>query len=115
MNDVTSIILKIVVGILFAIITRYLVPYLKTLRDDARWKRLIDMVETAVLAAEQTVKDPKSGPEKKEMVLKFVSDWFVKQGIDVTAEELDKLIEAAVKKMKDEENVKVPQSVINVS
>lgn len=115
MNDVTSIILKIVVGILFAIITRYLVPYLKTLRDDARWKRLIDMVETAVLAAEQTVKDPKSGPEKKEMVLKFVSDWFVKQGIDVTAEELDKLIEAAVKKMKDEETVKVPQSVINVS
>lgn len=115
MNDVTSIILKIVVGILFAIITRYLVPYLKTLRDDARWKRLIDMVETAVLAAEQTVKDPKSGPEKKEMVLKFVSDWFVKQGIDVTAEELDKLIEAAVKKMKDEEIVKVPQSVINVS
>jgi LL-H family phage holin len=113
MNDVTSIILKIVVGILFAIITRYLVPYLKTLRDDARWKRLIDMVETAVLAAEQTVKDPKSGPEKKEMVLKFVSDWFVKQGIDVTAEELDKLIEAAVKTMNDKK-VKTPSSIINI-
>ena len=115
MNEITSIILKIVVGILFALITRYLIPYLKTLRDDARWKRLVDMVETAVFAAEQTIKDPKSGSEKKEMVLKFVSDWFVKQGIDVTPDEIDKLIEAAVKKMKDEEIIKVPQSVINVS
>ena len=113
MNEITSIIIKIAVGLCFVLITKYLIPYLKTLRDDARWKRLIDMVETAVLAAEQTMKDPKSGPEKKEMVLKFVSDWFVKQGIEVTPDELDKLIEAAVKSMKDKE-VKVPSSVINI-
>ena len=114
MNEVTSIILKIVVSIICALITGYLIPYLKTLRDDARWQRLINMVETAVEAAEQTVKEPGSGAEKKKMVLSFVSDWLTKQGIAVTEDELDKLVEAAVKKMNDSKQ-KVPTSVINVS
>lgn len=113
-KDIADILLKIVIGISFALITKYLIPYLKTLRDDARWKRLIDMVQTAVEAAEQTMKDPKSGPEKKKAVLEFVSEWLTKQGIDVTPEELDKLVEAAVKTMKDKEG-KVPTSVINVA
>ena len=113
MTDVTGIIVKIVVGICFALITKYLIPYLKTLRDDARWKRLIDMVQTAVEAAEQTMKDPKSGPEKKKEVIKFVSDWLNKQGISVTEEELDKLVESAVKTMNDKK-AKVPSSVINI-
>lgn len=114
MNESTEIMLKIVVGICFALITKYLIPYLKTLRDDARWKRLIDMVQTAVEAAEQTMKDPKSGPEKKKAVIKFVSDWLNKQGISVTEEELDKLIEAAVKTMNDNKKVKTPSSIINI-
>jgi LL-H family phage holin len=111
MNEITEIIIKIAVGICFMIITKYLIPYLKTLREDARWKRLIDMVQTAVEAAEQTMKDPKSGPEKKKAVIEFVSEWLNKQGIQVTEEELDKLVEAAVRRMKNEE-VKVPNSFI---
>ena len=113
-NDVTDIVVKIVVGLCFALITKFIIPYLKTLRDDARWKRLIDMVQTAVEAAEQTIKSPGSGAEKKEEVLKFVSDWLTKQGIEVTSEELDNLIESAVKKMNDKKT-KAPTSVINVS
>ena len=114
MNDVTSILFKIAIGILFALITRYLIPYLKTLRDDARWQRLIDMVQTAVEAAEQTIKTPGSGAEKKQAVLEFVMHWLESQGINVTEEELNYLIEAAVKKMNDAKS-KVPSSVINLS
>lgn len=112
--EITDILIKIVVGVCLALITNFLIPYLKTLRDDARWQRLINMVQTAVEAAEQTMKEPGSGAEKKKMVLTFVSDWLVKQGINVTEEELDKLVEAAVKKMNDSKQ-KVPTSVINVS
>lgn len=114
MNDVTNIVIKIVIGLCFVLITKYLIPYLKTLRDDARWKRLIDMVQTAVEAAEQTMKDPKSGPEKKQAVLNFVSEWLNKQGINATPEELDKLVEAAVKAMKDKEKMTAPNTVVNL-
>lgn len=114
MSEVSEIVFKIVVSVICALITGYLIPYLKTLRDDARWSRLINMVETAVEAAEQTMKEPGSGAEKKRAVMEFVSDWLTKQGIAVTAEELDKLVEAAVKKMNDSKS-KVPTSVINVS
>lgn len=113
-KEITDILVKIVVGICVALVTKFLIPYLKTLREDARWLRLINMVETAVEAAEQIVKEPGSGAEKKKMVLSFVSDWLTKQGISVTEDELDKLVEAAVKKMNDSKQ-KVPTSVINVS
>lgn len=114
MSEVTDIIIKLVVGICLALITNFLIPYLRTLREDARWQRLIDMVQTAVEAAEQTMKEPGSGPEKKKAVMAFVSEWLNKQGINVTEEELDKLVEAAVKKMNDE-NKKGPSSVINLA
>ena len=114
MDNVSEILFRVIISIICALVTGYLVPYLKTLRDDARWQRLIDMVQTAVEAAEQTIKEPGSGKEKKEAVVKFVSEWLTKQGITVTPEELDLLIEAAVKKMNDSKT-KVPTSVINVS
>ena len=42
-----------------------------------------------------------------------VKDWLNKQGISVTEEELDKLVEAAVKTMNDKK-VKTPSSIINI-
>ena len=113
MDEVISIILKIVVGIVLAIFTRYLIPYFKTLREDARWQRLINIVEVAVDAAEQVFKGTGQGPIKKEDVLNFVSNWLNEQKIEVSPEELDRLIEAAVKRMNDNKN-QVPNSVINV-
>lgn len=113
-DETTSILLKVVLGVCFVLITRYLLPYLKTLREDARWHKLIDMVQTAVEAAEQTMTQPGSGADKKKAVIEFVSGWLIRQGVNVTYEELDKLIEAAVKKMNDAKT-KGPQSVINVS
>ena len=101
MKDTTEIIVKIIFSIVLILISTYLIPYLKTLRDDVRWQKLINMVEAAVNAAEQTIKEPGSGKEKKEMVVKFVTKWMVEQGISVTEDEVDALIEAAVKKMNE--------------
>lgn len=97
MNDITSILLKIVVGLVLVLATKYIIPYLKTKRDDVRWNKLIDMVQVAVEAAEQQIKD--KGSVKKEEVTKFVSNWLNTYDINVTPEEIDKLIEAAVYKM----------------
>ena len=101
MKDTTEIIVKIIFSIVLILVSTYLIPYLKTLRDDVRWQKLINMVEAAVNAAEQTIKEPGSGKEKKEMVVKFVTKWMEEQGISVTEDEVDALIEAAVKKMNE--------------
>lgn len=97
MNEITSIVVKILVAVLLGLITKFLIPYLKTLRDDARWNRLIDIVQVAVEAAEQMIHD--KGSIKKEDVTKFVTEWLNSQNINVSSEEIDRLIEAAVYKM----------------
>lgn len=102
MNEVTFTILKIVVSVCAALITVYVIPYLKTLRKDARYSSLIDIIKVAVLAAEQTITGPGQGAVKKEQVIEFVRDWMTKQGIDITYDQLSQLIEAAVYSMKQE-------------
>ena len=103
MDDITMMILKIVISVCAALITAYVIPYIRTLKNDARYKRLIDMVTVAVQAAEQVIKD--DGAKKKEEVMSFVSEWLKKQGIQITHEELNQLVESAVYAMKKDGNV----------
>lgn len=100
MNEITFDILKIVVSICAALITVYVVPYLKTLKEDKRYASLIDMVEVAVKAAEQTIREPGQGDLKKAEVIAFVEAWMEDHGIKISPEQLDSLIECAVYQIK---------------
>ena len=102
MDDMTFMLLKIVVSICAALITVYVIPYLKTLKEDARYAGVIDMIELAVRAAEQTITGSGQGALKKAEVLRFVTDWLNRNGIGIMEDELDQLIEAAVYRMKQE-------------
>lgn len=102
MNDVTFIILKLVVSVCAALVTAYLIPYIKTLRNDKRYASLLDAVEVAVRAAEQTFKESGQGARKKEEVLTFVREWMQSHGISISSYQLDQLIECAVYRMKQE-------------
>lgn len=101
MNDVTFIILKLVVSVCAALVTVYLIPYIKTLREDKRYAQALDIVQTAVKAAEQTCKDD-TGEFKKSEVLSFVCQWLKKNGVKMEMSQLDRLIECAVYQMKQE-------------
>lgn len=96
MNDLTFNILKIVIAVSAALITAYLIPYIKNKLKDEKYAQLVAMVETAVRAAEQTFKGSGKGKLKKEDVLSFVHFWMVNNGIDISDAQLDELIEAAV-------------------
>lgn len=102
MDDMTMMLLKIIISVCAALITAYAVPYLKTLKNDARYERMLDMVALAVRAAEQTITGSGQGAVKKAEVIKFVSEWLYGKGINITEDELDQLIEAAVYSMKQE-------------
>lgn len=96
MNEITFNILKIVVSVSAALISAYVIPLLKAKIAESKDKRLMDAVNTAVKAAEQTIKGSGHGAIKKDEVLTFVTMWLFDQGIKITKEQLDNLIEAAV-------------------
>ena len=100
MNDFTFILLKIVVSVCSALIAVYLIPYLKNKLHEDKYAQLLEIIELAVKAAEQTVKGSKMGTVKKDYVLDFVSGWMADNGIVISQEQLSSLIEAAVFNMK---------------
>lgn len=99
MNDVTFIVVRLVVVIAVAVVTRYLVPVLKSFIDNSTESGLDDIIAIAVYAAQQTITDNR---EKKAYVLDQVSAWLTKAGLSIEPKQLDMLIEAAVYTMKQE-------------
>ena len=102
MNELTFNILKIVVTVATVLISAYVIPLLKVKLADAKYQRLLEMVEIAVRAAEQTIKGSGHGAIKKDEVITFVTKWMVSHGIVITEEQLDNLIECAVYNLKME-------------
>ena len=99
MDDVTFLILKVIVSIAVALITSFVIPYLKEKLEDEKYKKLLDIISAAVLAAEQTINESGAGKDKKAAVVKFVSGYLDQKGIKMTEAQLDNLIEAAVYSM----------------
>ncbi len=101
MNDLSFMILKVIISMATALITFYLVPYLKSQTGNKETEEIMRAIELAVKAAEQTVKGEKQGKYKKAEAIQFVSSWLKDRGISITDDQIDKLIEAAVYSMKN--------------
>ncbi len=103
MNDIIFEIVKVVVMVAALVITRYLVPWLKEkigadkLAVAEKWARY------AVLKAQQALW-AESGKDRKAYVTEFLKEILIAKNIALSDEQLDVLIEAAVKQMKIEEN-----------
>lgn len=102
MSEVTFAILKIVISVCAALVTAYVLPYIKTLREDTRYAGMLDMIGLAVKAAEQQITASGQGAAKKARVLEFMREWLGDKGIDVSYDQLSELIEAAVFEMRQE-------------
>ena len=102
MNDLTFNILKIVVAVATVFVSAYVIPLLREKLHDSKYQRLLEMVEIAVRAAEQTIKA--DGSVKKDQVIEFVSFYMTQHGIDITHDQLDQLVECAVYNLKQEAN-----------
>lgn len=96
MNEITFEILKIVVIISAALISAYLIPFIKAKTANTKYGDLLDIVEKSVKAAEQKYKGSGQGSIKYEKVVDYVTSELLKRGIIITDEQLDTLIEAFV-------------------
>ena len=91
--DITKLVVALI-GLLSTIVTVFLAPYLKTKWDVAKVEKLSELARRFVLAAEQLL-GPGGGTRKKEKV----QDWLEEKGYNVSLDEVDSAIEAAVKEM----------------
>lgn len=92
--DLTDIIVS-VIALLTALVTTFLVPWLKTKLDANKWAKLVDIAGIAVNAAEQLFKGSGRGDEKLTYVLNYLNS----QGYDVNDETIRNVIEDAVFKI----------------
>ena len=91
--DITKIVVALI-GLLSTILTAFLAPYLKAKMDVEKLNKLGELAKRFVLAAEQLI--GKGEGEKKKAQ---VQDWLKEKGYDVSLDEVDSAIEAAVKEM----------------
>lgn len=101
MNDITFLLVKVVAAVAMTLITGFLIPVLRSYVQNNKEQQLYNLVETAVRAAEQTIKESGMGAVKKEQVVGCVTQWLFDRGISIRADQLDQLIEEAVYLMKN--------------
>lgn len=99
MSEITMAILELIVMLAVMLATWYLVPLLKELIGAAKMAEIRKWVKDTVLMAQQ-VYEAKPGAERKAIVVDLIRKMLIKKNIDISAEQLDTLIEAAVKAMK---------------
>ena len=102
MSEMMMEVLKVIVMLAVLLVTRYLIPWIKAQIGAKQMDEIRAWVKDAVLMAQQ-VYDAKTGPERKAIVVNLLHNMLIKKNIDISEEQLDTLIEAAVKAMKMQE------------
>lgn len=97
MVDITYVV-EAFITLLFAVITAFLIPWIKTKISTEKLIEISEWVDIAVLAAEMIYNQTGMGAKKKEYVEKFLAE----KGFKLDAESIDALIEASVLKLKAE-------------
>lgn len=88
-------IVEMVIMLASALITTFLIPYLKNKLDAEKFKKIQTWVKIAVSAAEQIYNGIGQGEAKKDYVINFLAG----KGYKIDADSLDSMIECAVHEM----------------
>ena len=94
MIDITPIV-NAVIALIAAMVSVFLIPWIKSKTTDAQRKELVEWVKIGVAAAEQLYKGQGRGEEKKQYVLDFLKQ----KGFTVDEESVNAAIEAAVSQL----------------
>lgn len=95
MTDLTNIV-SAVFTLIMAIITTFLIPYLKNKIDADKLDKIKSWVKVAVQAAEMIYTESGMGATKKAYVIEYLNS----KGYNLDTETLDNLIESAVLELK---------------
>lgn len=110
MVDITWI-FYILIAVFFVIAGIYVVPWIKEKKNQIKDNRIMAIVDAAVRAAEQTMKES-LGAEKRAYVLEFVSNWLKSNGYAVDWDTVRKYLEASVFTMNQEETYVITDEIV---
>ncbi len=102
-RDIIMQILRLVIMVATALITTYLIPWIKSHTDTEKLYAVMRWAREAVYAAEQ-IYGAGTGEEKKKFAQTFLRKVVDDAHIDITDAELSTLVEAAVGEMNIEIN-----------
>lgn len=88
------------VPILGAIITGFIIPFIKEKIGTEKLAKYEEWATLAVKCAEMVFNEQGMGESKKEYVVNFLNNMFNKNKIVITPEQINILVESAVKEMK---------------
>lgn len=103
MDEIIFEVIKVIVMIAVLVVARYLVPWIKEKIGADKLAQIEKWTKYAVEMAQQ-VHWTETGEDKKAIVTKFLKEMLTAKNIALSDEQLDVLIEAAVKEMKIAEN-----------
>lgn len=92
------------IPILGTILTLYIIPLIKEWIGNEKLDKYEEWASMAVKAAELMWTESGMGANKKAYVVDFLTDMFNKNKIVITEQQMEILIESAVKQLKLEEN-----------
>lgn len=107
MNDLVVKAIAIIIVVCIIAVSGKIVAYINKLVESMGMEELLREIADAVDAYEQKTKEPKQGRTKKAQVVAYISNWLKSKNIDVTEQQLDVWIEAAVfamNRIKDKNN-----------
>ena len=103
MNELIFNVLMALVVAIAGIIAKSLIPYLHERKEavtaelrQTKWAWAAEIIDAVVRAVEQTVSKEIHGNGKKEIAVRYIKEILSQNGIEITDEQIDALIEAAV-------------------
>jgi len=104
MNEGLFNVILTVIPVIGAIITYFVIPFIKSSVNEKQLAQYKEWAKLAVKTAEMLWKESGRGEDKKAYVIGFLNDMFNKNKVVITEQQMEILIEAAVKEMKEIEN-----------
>lgn len=97
-------IILLLIPILGTIVTSFIIPFIKEKIGTEKLAKYEYWASVAVKAAEMMWVESGCGKDKKKYVVDFLNDMFNKNKVVITEQQIEILVESAVKQMKLEEN-----------
>lgn len=95
-------IVEALIGLLFSLITAYVIPWLKR-KISAENQRIVLSVSDAVVLATEQLYKTLGGDVKKEQAMQAVGGWLKKYHITMDMDQIEAAVESSVKRM----NIKI--------
>lgn len=100
-QEFLNVVIKVVVTIISVVITSVVIPWIKSKIESTKYNDFLSLVHKCVEAANQLY-TPEEWATKKQYVLDIAENYCIEHGVNITAEELNAIIEGFVIAVKGE-------------